>query len=83
MQWYVEKAGLVMRICNDHSLLRHREAAVRDSGAAYTIVNAAWFARNFSESFLLEPVLGGEVAFPAGNVADPFVDVADIAGETA
>jgi uncharacterized protein YbjT (DUF2867 family) len=55
------------------------EAAVRDSGVPFTIIKAAWFAQNFSESFLLEPVLSGEVAFPAGNVAEPFVDVEDIA----
>ena len=37
------------------------------------------FSQNFSEGFLLESVLGGELAFPAGNVAEPFVDTDDIA----
>lgn len=55
------------------------EKAVRESGAAFTIIRAAWFAQNFSEGQLLEPVLAGEIAFPAGNVAEPFVDADDIA----
>ncbi|MBC6459741.1 NAD(P)H-binding protein [Actinomadura sp. HBU206391] len=55
------------------------ERAVRDSGAEWTILRASWFSQNFSEHFLLEPVLGGEVAFPAAAVAEPFVDVEDIA----
>src|SRR6185312_16927529 len=33
----------------------------------------------FSEHFLLEPVLAGEVAFPAGQVAEPFIDAEDVA----
>jgi uncharacterized protein YbjT (DUF2867 family) len=55
------------------------EQAVRDSGAATTILRAAWFCQNFSEGSLLDPVLGGEIAFPAGDVAEPFVDADDIA----
>lgn len=55
------------------------ERAVRESGAAFTILRAAWFAQNFSEGALHEPVLSGEVAFPAGSVAEPFVDADDIA----
>jgi uncharacterized protein YbjT (DUF2867 family) len=55
------------------------EQAVCDSGAEWTIVRASWFCQNFSENFLLEPVLVGEVAFPVGNVAEPFIDAEDIA----
>ena len=55
------------------------ERAVRQCGAAYTILRAAWFCQNFSEGHLLGPVLDGEVAFPAGSVAEPFVDAEDIA----
>lgn len=55
------------------------EAAVRGSGVAWTIVRCSWFAQNFSEDYLLEPVRGGEIALPAGDVAEPFVDVEDIA----
>jgi uncharacterized protein YbjT (DUF2867 family) len=55
------------------------EQAIQGSGAEWTIVRASWFCQNFSESFLAEPVMAGELAFPAGNVAEPFVDVQDIA----
>jgi len=55
------------------------EQAVRDAGAAWTILRASWFAQNFSEHFLLEPVLGGMIALPAGSVAEPFIDADDIA----
>jgi len=55
------------------------EQAVRESGAELTIVRAAWFNQNFSEDYLLEPVLAGEVALPAGEVPEPFVDADDIA----
>ena len=55
------------------------EAAVRASGANWTILRASWFSQNFSENYLLEPLLGGELALPAGNVAEPFVDADDIA----
>lgn len=55
------------------------EQAVREAGPEWTIVRAAYFDQNFSEGFFLEPVLAGEVALPAGDVREPFVDVEDIA----
>jgi uncharacterized protein YbjT (DUF2867 family) len=55
------------------------EQAVRLSGVEWTLLRASWFSQNFSESYLLEPILAGEVALPAGNVGEPFVDVDDIA----
>jgi uncharacterized protein YbjT (DUF2867 family) len=55
------------------------EQAVRNSGADLTILRATWFSQNFSEGFMLEPVLSGEIALPAGNTPEPFVDVDDIA----
>lgn len=55
------------------------EEIVRDSGLHYTLVRASWFSQNFSEGHLLEPVLQGFLALPAGDVAEPFVDVDDIA----
>ena len=48
------------------------------SGIAWTIVRASWFAQNFSEGFMRELVLSGEVALPAGAVREPFIDVEDI-----
>jgi uncharacterized protein YbjT (DUF2867 family) len=55
------------------------EQTVRDSGAELTIVRSTWFAQNFSEDYMLEHVLNGEVALPAGDTPEPFVDADDIA----
>jgi uncharacterized protein YbjT (DUF2867 family) len=55
------------------------ELAVQEAGAEWTIVRCAWFSQNFSENYLLEPILGGEVVLPAGDVPEPFVDADDIA----
>jgi uncharacterized protein YbjT (DUF2867 family) len=55
------------------------EQAVRDAGADLTIVRCAWFMQNFSEGFLMESILAGEVVLPAGDELEPFVDVDDIA----
>lgn len=55
------------------------ERVVRAAGVEWTIVRASWFAQNFSESYLLEPILAGEVALPVGAVGEPFVDADDIA----
>jgi uncharacterized protein YbjT (DUF2867 family) len=55
------------------------EDAVRASGAEATILRSAWFMQNFSEDFILEPVLSGEVALPAGTTPEPFVDADDLA----
>jgi len=55
------------------------EQAVRDSGAEWTILRSSWFAQNFSEHFLLEPVLEGVIALPAADIAEPFIDVIDVA----
>ncbi len=55
------------------------EEIVRNSGLAYTLVRAAWFAQNFSEGYLREPVLEGMIALPANDVLEPIVDADDIA----
>lgn len=55
------------------------EDGVRESGVGLTVLRSAFFAQNFSEGHLLEPLLGGELAFPAGQVAEPFVDAEDLA----
>lgn len=51
----------------------------QQAGIDWTIVRASWFNQNFDESFLLEPILAGEVALPVGDVQEPFIDVDDIA----
>lgn len=58
---------------------QHCEAIIQASGLETTILRASWFAQNFSENFLLEPILGGEVVLPVGPVGEPFVDADDIA----
>ncbi|CUU54042.1 Uncharacterized conserved protein YbjT, contains NAD(P)-binding and DUF2867 domains [Parafrankia irregularis] len=55
------------------------EQAVRASGAEVTIIRASWFNQNFHEDFLLDSVRAGEIALPAGDAAEPFVDADDIA----
>lgn len=53
------------------------EEVVKASGVEWTIVRCSWFNQNFSESYLLDPVLSGEVVLPAGDVPEPFVDTDD------
>jgi uncharacterized protein YbjT (DUF2867 family) len=55
------------------------EQVVANSGLDYTLVRASWFNQNFSESFLLEPILAGHVALPMPDAKIPFVDTGDIA----
>ena len=55
------------------------EQAVANSGLDYTLVRASWFNQNFSESFLLDPILAGHVALPMPEAKIPFVDTSDIA----
>jgi len=56
-----------------------RVLAQAADGAEWTVVRASWFNQNFNEGYLLDPVLSGEVALPAGDVPEPFVDADDIA----
>jgi uncharacterized protein YbjT (DUF2867 family) len=55
------------------------ERAVRDSGADLTVLRSTWFSQNFSEDYWREQVQAGEVALPAGDTPEPFVDAGDIA----
>lgn len=55
------------------------EQAVQAAGVDWTIVRASWFAQNFTESYLLDPIVAGQLVLPAGDVPEPFVDVDDIA----
>ena len=55
------------------------EEVVAHSDLAYTLVRASWFSQNFSESFLLDPILAGHVALPMPEARIPFVDTGDIA----
>ncbi|MDX8351021.1 NmrA family NAD(P)-binding protein [Cognatiyoonia sp. IB215182] len=55
------------------------EEVVRNSGVPFTIVRAAWFAQNFSEGYLRDPILGGVLPMPGGDIAEPIIDIDDIA----
>ncbi|MFG3101201.1 NAD(P)H-binding protein [Streptomyces sp. NPDC048182] len=56
------------------------EEALRASGAEWTVVRAAWFAQNFSEGPLAEELRHtGGLVFAADEVAEPFVDLRDVA----
>ena len=55
------------------------ERIVQDSGLEWTVVRASWFAQNFDEGAFTEMVLAGEVALPADEVREPFIDIDDIA----
>jgi uncharacterized protein YbjT (DUF2867 family) len=55
------------------------EQAVRDTGADLTVLRSTWFMQNFSEDYMLEHVLSGEIRLPAGEVPTPFLDADDIA----
>jgi uncharacterized protein YbjT (DUF2867 family) len=54
------------------------ERAVRDSGAELTILRSTWFAQNFSEDYWQGLVQSNDVALPAGDIPEPFVDAGDI-----
>ena len=62
----------------EEEALRAEQVLIR-SGAEWTVVRAAWFMQNFSESFFLDGIRAGEVVFPADKVVEPFVDADDIA----
>lgn len=55
------------------------EKIVMASPLDWTIVRASWFSQNFSEGYLLEPIMAGHVALPAGEIPEPFIDAEDIA----
>ncbi len=55
------------------------EDVVRGSGVDFTIVRAAWFAQNFSEGYLRDPVLVGVLPMPGSMVKEPIIDIDDIA----
>jgi uncharacterized protein YbjT (DUF2867 family) len=55
------------------------EETLKNSGIAWNIVRASWFSQNFSESFMLEGVLEGELVLPVGEITEPFIDADDIA----
>jgi uncharacterized protein YbjT (DUF2867 family) len=55
------------------------EQAVGETGAELTILRSTWFMQNFSEDYMREHVLSGEIRLPGGDVPTPFLDADDIA----
>jgi len=55
------------------------EEVIHNSGLPFTIVRAAWFAQNFSEGYLRDPILGGVLPMPGGDIKEPIIDIDDIA----
>jgi uncharacterized protein YbjT (DUF2867 family) len=49
------------------------------SGLSWNIVRCSWFFQNFSESFMLEGIIDGELVLPESGTVEPFVDADDIA----
>ena len=77
-----ERAGvrrLVLLSGRGEAEAQAAEDVVRAGSIEWTVVRCAWFNQNFSEGYLLDPLLAGDVALPAGTVGEPFVDVDDIA----
>lgn len=63
--------------------MRSAEDAVRGGALEWTILRASNFHQNFDEDVFHAPLLSGELALPAGDVPEPFVDVEDVAAVTA
>ena len=55
------------------------EEIVQSSGINWTVIRASWFNQNFSEGAFIDMVLAGQITLPAGDTAEPFIDVDDIA----
>ncbi len=55
------------------------ELIIQRADIEWTVVRASWFCQNFSEGAFYDMVLAGEIALPAGEVGEPFVDADDIA----
>jgi uncharacterized protein YbjT (DUF2867 family) len=55
------------------------EDGLGDSGLEWTVLQPRWFFQNFSEDFLWDAVLNGELRLPAGDGREAFIDAEDIA----
>ena len=55
------------------------EQMLQKCNVDWTILRCSFFSQNFSENFFLDPILAGEVALPVRPVAEPFVDIEDVA----
>ena len=55
------------------------EQVLRESSLTWNVMQASWFAQNFSENFMLDGIIAGELVLPAGTSREPFIDIDDIA----
>jgi uncharacterized protein YbjT (DUF2867 family) len=55
------------------------EIVLQNSGLDWNVVRANWFMQNFSEGFMIEGIVQGELMLPARDTVEPFVDIDDIA----
>lgn len=58
---------------------QNAEKILQNSGMSWNIVRCSWFSQNFSESFMLDDIMNGELILPADDTVEPFTDVDDIA----
>jgi uncharacterized protein YbjT (DUF2867 family) len=55
------------------------EKVLMNGGLDWNVVRSSWFMQNFSEGFMIEGIVGGELMLPAGDTVEPFVDIDDVA----
>jgi uncharacterized protein YbjT (DUF2867 family) len=70
---------LVLLSGRGEEVAQQAEREVQQTDADVTIVRCAWFMQNFSEDYLLESIIDGEVVLPADAQLEPFIDADDIA----
>ena len=63
--------------------MRSAEEAVRASALEWTVLRPSNFNQNFDEAEFHAALVAGELALPAGDVPEPFVDIDDVADAAA
>lgn len=59
--------------------MRSAEDAVRGSALEWTVLRPSNFNQNFDEDVFHASLVAGELALPAGEVPEPFIDIEDVA----
>ncbi|MFH8989149.1 NAD(P)H-binding protein [Streptomyces sp. NPDC017940] len=59
--------------------LAEAERAVREADVDWTLIRPNSFAQNFAEDLYAVPLRAGLLTLPVGAVAEPFIDVEDVA----
>ncbi|MET8004612.1 NAD(P)H-binding protein [Nonomuraea glycinis] len=59
--------------------MRAAEEAVRASGVEWTILRPPNFSQNFDEDVFHAPIMAGQLALPAHDIVEPFIDADDVA----